>query len=83
MLPSPTPEAVLILSAIAAHTTQMPVAECSAFRWKMRSGIRRDNPKVVFLREAVPEMAGAETGAAMLLLTACRICERRCEKPLV
>jgi len=85
MLPTPTPEMLLILSSIKQQTGQDPAA-CSARLRGIRDqllGARRER-RVVMLRELVPEINAAQDGAESALRALCVVCPSRqsCPAPL-
>lgn len=84
MLPAPTAEGVLIMSALTAFTDGMSTKKCARFRRSMRSGLSVDNAKVRFIRKMVPASQQAQEQAATLLRIGCGLCLRRsdCASPL-
>ncbi|MGE5500599.1 MAG: hypothetical protein ACM3W4_01590 [Ignavibacteriales bacterium] len=76
---------LLILASIKEQTND-DAAECSRFLHGVRGRLTsaRKHRKVVALREVVPEMELAESGAQSAVGTLCLICPRRekCPDPL-
>lgn len=85
MLPSPTPELLLIMGAIKQHVGDDTRA-CSSFLTGLRTQLRGPlrERRVVLLRQVVPELDGAMDGAESALLALCVVCPRRsrCVGPL-
>lgn len=85
MIPSPTPELLLIAAALRTHVGDS-TKRCSKFMHGMRDNLRLDTGvKVRALRQALPAMEEASEGAGAVLHTLCTICPMRgrCRAPLV